>query len=364
MSSATDIRTMLTDAAQRLFADHVTQKILAAAKYDGWSAALWSELEKAELPRVGVPEVCDGAGGGLSDAAAVLRLSARHAAPVPLAETFLAGWLLSTAGLKVPRGPLTVGGLPGDTLTAVQDGAAWRVSGALKRVPFARVAKHLMLLADTAQGLHVVMVDAAQCAITPGRNLASEPRDEVTLTNVSAISAAPAGKGVSRDSLQARGSLLRAVQIGGALEHALALACEHARQRTQFGRKIAQFQAIQQELARCGGEVAAAVAAALSAAGVVERLADDASAEAAHQVLLAVAGAKIRAADAAREAVAITHQVHGAIGVTDEYALHHVTLRALAWREEFGNEAYWSMRLGRAMLARGADACWPALSAA
>ena len=140
------------------------------------------------------------------------------------------------------------------------------------------------------------MVDAAQCAITPGRNLASEPRDEVTLTNVSAISAAPAGKGVSRDSLQARGSLLRAVQIGGALEHALALACEHARQRTQFGRKIAQFQAIQQELARCGGEVAAAVAAALSAAGVVERLADDASAEAAHQVLLAVAGAKIRAA--------------------------------------------------------------------
>jgi acyl-CoA dehydrogenase len=154
------------------------------------------------------------------------------------------------------------------------------------------------------------------------------------------------------------------VQIGGALEHALHLACEYAKQRVQFGRKIAQFQAIQQELARCGGEVAAAVAAALSAAGVVERLAHDSSAEGAHQTLLAVAAAKIRAADAAREAVAITHQVHGAIGVTDEYALHHVTLRALAWREEFGNEVYWAMRLGRAMQAAGAEAYWPGLSSA
>jgi len=110
--------------------------------------------------------------------------------------------------------------------------------------------------------------------------------------------------------------------------------------------------------------VAAAVAAALSAAGVVERCSDSTDADAAQHMLLAVASAKIRAADAAREAVAITHQVHGAIGVTDEYALHHYTLRALSWREEFGNDAYWSMQLGRAMLTRGADACWPALTAA
>ncbi len=79
--------------------------------------------------------------------------------------------------------------------------------------------------------------------------------------------------------------------------------------------------------------------------------------------MMAVAAAKIRAADAAREAVAITHQVHGAIGVTDEYALHHLTLRALSWREEFGNEACWSMLLGRAMLSAGAEAYWPSLSA-
>lgn len=368
MTTATEIRNMLTDAAMRLFTDHVDQKLLDAAKHDGWSAALWRELEQAELPLVGVPEESGGAGGSLSDAAAVLRIAARHAAPVPLAETVLAGWLLSSAGLKVPRGALTIGPVHGEEHTevpaATKDGTTWRVSGALKRVPFARIAGQLVLLADSPSGLMVVAVNAADCRITPARNLASEPRDEVVLTNVVAQAAAPAAAGITRASLHARGALLRAVQISGALEHALHLACEYAEQRVQFGRKIAQFQAIQQELARCGGEVAAAVAAALSAAGVVERLAHDSSTEAAHQTLIAVAAAKIRTADAAREAVAITHQVHGAIGVTDEYALHHVTLRALAWREEFGNEVYWSMMLGRALQAAGADAYWPALSTA
>jgi acyl-CoA dehydrogenase len=361
---------MLAGAATRLFADHVNQKMLDAAKHDGWSAALWHELEQAELPLVGVADEAGGAGGSLSDAAAVLRIAARHAAPVPIAETGLAGWLLAGAGLKVPRGPLTVAPLLDEKISAVKVGTIWRVSGTLKRVPFARIAKQLVLLAPSINGEMVVAVDPAQCRITPGRNLASEPRDDVLLDNVAALAAAPVANGVNREALHARGALLRAVQIAGALEHALDLACEYAKQRVQFGRKIAQFQAIQQELARCGGEVAAAVAAVLSAAGVVERLAEYAGVEAAqdkdaaHQALLAVATAKIRAADATREVVAITHQVHGAIGVTDEYALHHVTLRALAWREEFGNEVYWSTKLGRAMQEAGADAVWPALSAA
>jgi acyl-CoA dehydrogenase len=368
MSSATEIRNMLCDAATRLFTDHVTQKMLDAAKHDGWSAALWHELEKADLPLVGVPEAFGGAGGTLSDAAAVLRVAARHAAPVPLAETYLAGWLLAGAGLKVPRGPLTIATVPGEAMSVVKEGAVWRVSGTLKRVPFARAAKQIVLLAPAAGGDMVLTVDPAEvrsgCRIVPGRNLASEARDDVVLHHTAALAAAPAAAGITPETLHARGALLRAVQIGGALERALDLACEYAKQRVQFGRKIAQFQAIQQELARCGGEVAAAVAAALSAAGVVERLAGSVNADTAQQILIAVASAKIRAADAAREAVAITHQVHGAIGVTDEYALHHVTLRALAWREEFGNEVYWAMRLGRAMQDAGADAYWPALSTA
>lgn len=358
MSASTEVRTLLADTAQRLFTAHVTQKTLEAARDGGWSEPLWQELERAQLPLIGVPEAAGGAGGTLSDAAAVLRIAARHAAPVPLAETLLAGVLLAGAGLKAPHGALTVAPDGDQQVTAVKAGATWRVTGTLKRVPYARAARHLVLLAAG----HVFSLEPAHYRVTPGRNLAGEARDEVTLKHAVARAAAPTT--ITHEQLFARGALLRAIQIGGALERALQLACDYAGQRVQFGRKIAQFQAIQQELARCGGEVAAAVAAALSAAGVVERLEGETGAAATQQVLLAVAAAKIRAADAAREAVAITHQVHGAIGVTDEYALHYVTLRALSWREEFGNEAWWATQLGRAMQQAGADACWPTLSAA
>lgn len=355
-ANANDIRDMLATTAQRLFTGHVDQKVLDAAKRDGWSPTLWEELEKAELPRVGIAEARGGAGGTLSDAAAVLHIAARHAAPVPLAETYLAGWLLASAGLDMPRGALTIAS--DAAITVAKAGSALRVTGTLKRVPYARAARQLVLVHNG----WVMAIDTAQCRIKPGRNLASEARDEVALDNVTALAAAPTP--VTADALLARGAVLRALQIAGALERALDIACEYARTRAQFGRKIAQFQAIQQEIARCGGEVAAAVAAALSAVGVLERLEGATGIDADQQSLLAVASAKIRAADAAREAAAITHQVHGAIGVTDEYALHYYTLRALAWRDEFGNDVYWATTLGRALQHAGADAHWSILSAA
>jgi acyl-CoA dehydrogenase len=357
MNAPNDVRRMLLESATRLFSDRVDHKLLAAAKQDGWSASLWQTLEQAQLPLVSIPEEAGGAGGTLSDAAAVLRVAGRHVAPVPLAETgMLAGWMLAASGLAIPGGPLTAGpGRAGDRVTARRHRGVWQLSGALARVPWARIASRLVLLADGSDGPVVACVDPASCRVTPGANLAGEPRDDVALDGVAAEAAAPAGAGVDREALELRGALSRSLLMAGALERALELAVDYAQQRVQFGRKIGQFQAIQQEVARLGGECAVAVAAALSAAGALERGGD---------ALLAVASAKIRTADAAREGALIAHQVHGAIGVTNEHALHHATLRLWAWREEFGNEAHWAMRLGRRTQQQGADSFWATLTAA
>ncbi len=354
MNAPNDVRAMLVESATRLLSDHVDQKMLESAKHDGWSPALWQVLAQAELPRVSLPEDAGGAGGALSDLAAVLRVAGRYTAPVPLAETaMLAGWMLAASGLPLPRGALAAGPSGNEALTVRRDGERWEVSGTLRRMPWARIAHRLVVLAHADGGPVVAAIDPARCRIAPGHNLAGEPRDDVTFDAVTAEHAAPAGPGVTRSALRLRGALARSLLMAGALERALELAVDYARQRMQFGRKIGQFQAIQQELARCAGEAAAAVAAALSAAGVVERGGD---------VTLAVASAKIRTADAAREGALIAHQVHGAIGVTDEYALHHATLRLWAWREEYGNEAEWAAMLGGIVQKRGADAFWPALT--
>lgn len=365
MNAPNDIRLMLVESATRLFADHVDHKMLEAAKHDGWSQALWQVLEQAELPRVSIPEEAGGAGGTLSDAAAVLRVAGRFAAPVPLAETgMLAGWMLAGSGLAVPRGPLAAGPARDEIVAARKDGDKWIVSGKLARVPWARVASRLVLLVHDGERDLVASIAPACCAITPGRNLAGEPRDDVVLDEVAlpAPDVAPAGAGIGRAALRRRGALARAIMMAGALERALELSVLYAQQRVQFGRKIGQFQAIQQELARFAGEVAAAVAAAMSAAGVLERHAAECEGEN-RQAALAVAAAKIRTAQAAHEGALIAHQVHGAIGVTDEYVLHHSTLRLWAWREEYGNEVEWATMLGDAMQARGADELWPALTA-
>ncbi len=355
MNDTSDVRNMLIESATRLFADHVDAKMLSAAKQDGWSAALWKIVEEAQLPLVSIAEAAGGAGGTLSDFAAVLRIAGRYTAPIPLTETALAGWLLAGAGLKIPAGPLTIAPVHGEKIAARKNGAHWNLSGSLQRVPFARIAGHVVVLAAAPDGPVVACVERAQCKITAGRNLAHEPRDGVVLDNieVAADLVAAAADGVNDGTLRERGALFRALAMAGALERALELAVRYATERSQFGRKIGQFQAIQQELARFAGEVAAAVASALSAAGTVER---------GQNAALAVASAKIRTAQAAQEGALIAHQVHGAIGVTDEYALHHATLRLWSWREEFGNEAAWSIELGRAMCAAGAERLWPTLT--
>lgn len=352
MNDISEVRGMLVESATRLFADHVDAKLMEAAKRDGWSQRLWEVIEEAELPRISIPESAGGAGGTLSDLAAVLRIAGRYTAPVPLAETaLLANWMLAECGLGIERGACTIA--HSGELTSVRRDGKLVLSGTLERVAWARVVSRLVALVRTGDETSVAVIDPRACTITPGSNLALEPRDTVVLDNVAALARAPAPAGVTQESLRLRGALGRSLLSAGALEHALELAVEHAQTRVQFGRKIGQFQAIQQELARAAGEVAAAVAAALSAAGAFER---DAA-------LLPVACAKIRTAEAAREVALVAHQVHGAIGVTDEYALHHATLRLWAWREEYGNESAWAIDLARAVQRQGADAFWPSLTA-
>jgi acyl-CoA dehydrogenase len=350
-----DVRAMLVESATRLFAEQVNARILDAAKLAGWSSALWRIVEQAQFPLVSIAEEAGGAGGTLSDLAAIVRIAGRHAAPIPLVETALAAWMLESCGLRIPAGPLTIGPLHGEKIIARRDGARWLLAGELARVPFARIATTIVVLAAGPEGDVIACMDSALCTITPGRNLAHEPRDLVVLADAELASSlvAKAPEGVNHTTIRQRGALMRSVQMAGALERALELAVQYATERSQFGRKIGQFQAIQQELARFAGEVAAAVAAAMSAAGAVER---------AQNAAIAVAAAKIRTAQAAHEGALIAHQVHGAIGVTDEYALHHATLRLWSWREEFGNEAAWAIELGRALCAAGADRLWPTLT--
>ena len=348
----TESATLAAETTTRIFRDLGNPQALNAARGDAWRAPLWRALEDAGLTRAWVPEALGGAGASLADGFEVLRVAGNYAVALPLAETLLAGWLLAQAGLEVPAGPLTVA--PAHAADCLEMDAAGRVSGCARAVPFARDAERVALLARRGTGTLVALVERAQCALEPGSGQAGEPRDALTLAGVRPLAAAEAPPGFDEGRLLALGAAVRAAQMSGALEAILERTVAYCGERVAFERPIARFQAVQHALARLASETAAALAAAGSAADALDGgEASDAA------LLLEVAGAKIRAGEAAGAGAAIAHQLHGAIGFSAEHALHRYTRRLWAWRDDFGSESEWAERLGRALAARGADALWP-----
>src|SRR6185436_14399520 len=281
----------------------------------------------------------------LAHASVLLKAAGRHLAPVPLGETIIVRMLLAERDIDPPQGPLSFGLIEGHTHV---HGDHSHVEGKGGRIPYARAAKALLLA--TRDGTDAVVLPTRRLQIAEGKNIASEARDEIALTDTAGMTV----EGVSGPALMGVGAALRAIAIAGALERVLLQTTEYARTRVQFGKPIAAFQAIQQQLAILAGQVAAAGMAADTA--IANFAAPD-------RLLRSAAVAKIRCGEAAGIAASIAHQVHGAIGITYEHSLHFATRRLWSWRAEFGSEAYWAEWVGKESARGGADAYWPALTA-
>lgn len=346
-----DSENIVAETATRIFTDLADPQTINRAKDGGWREPLWRALSDAGLTLAWVPEEHGGAGASLADGFEVLGVAGRFAASVPLAETLLAGWLLSRAGISSPSGVMTVApARPGDLVTLNPDGT---LSGRARGVPFAQDAKHLAVVAAGSRP-SIALVSTDACRIAGGKTLAGDPSNTVTFDRAEAIQVAPAPAGFDQTSLMLMGAAMRSVETAGALEAMLAFTVRYANERVAFERPIAKFQAVQHNLARLAGEVAAAMTAAGSAADAIanaENFGDG--------IFLEAAAAKIRSAEAAEEGAAIAHQVHGAIGFTKEHILHRFTLRLLGWRDDFGNESHWAVQLGNLVAARGANEFWP-----
>src|SRR3954465_3329993 len=99
---------IIVDTATRIFADLCEPATINAAEEGRWPTELWDALEESGLPLTWVPDTLGGAGAEMTDGFAVLRAGGRAAAPVPIAETLLAGWLLAQGKIEAPSGPMTI----------------------------------------------------------------------------------------------------------------------------------------------------------------------------------------------------------------------------------------------------------------
>lgn len=331
----------LVEMMTAVFADH-REQLGAARPAATWDPALWERLRELGLVRLTGSEESGGSGAGWLEAAELVRAAAQNGVQIPLAEhDLLACWLLEAAGLPVDDARRTVCVLGG----VVAHG-----------VPWASAADKIVVVWSADGAHHVADVDAVALDITAGTNLAGEPRDTVT-----AAPGALSGTAVTQtviDQFFLRGALVRGLQVCAVLDQIVTLSVEHATERTQFGRPLAKFQAVQNLVADIAAE--AALARAATEAALTEAVRTDWSGT---NLEFLVSVARSCAGHATSVVVRNAHQVHGAIGTTREHRLHEFTQPALAWRAEFGSVHYWDDRLTSAAIAAGRDGLWPLITA-
>lgn len=340
------MRDLIIDTVNAICARYGDAEAVRRAEAPGWNAALWKVLGDQGMTLVGIPESAGGPGGGLNEVAAMVEVLARHAASVPFTEHHLACRMLAEVGIEIPAGPLTIcpPGHIHDLKVERAPAGGWRLTGRLERVPWARLASAVVVPAGSDDHPITLLVPIAGLRLTGGSNLAGEPRDQLDLDGARVAEAAAVSGGLDSLRLAGLGATLRSVAIGAACGTVLELSTSYLREREQFGRPLARFQVLQHYAAEM---VAETMAAQMAAEGAVE----------AAGAPLAAAFAKSRAGRAAGTVATLAHQVHGAIGFTDEHRLHHFTRRLWAWRDEFGSEAHWN-RLAGAALASAPAGAW------
>lgn len=338
---------LVADTARKIFSD-VGKTTLDAADAGLWPRECWETIEAAGLPRILIPESAGGYGLPLAEGLELIRLAGAAALALPLPESMVANWMLAAAGMAVPEGPSTIATGDGSVTRA---GNGWRVSVHARRVPWARHSNSVLLYVADSAACFLVRLRGAAVGITPGANIAGEPRDDIAVeVDVANEDVAPLPLAPQR--LQLIGAAMRTLQIAGSLNEVLRMTIEHVSNRQQFGRGLGSFQSIQHQIAILASETAAGNVAADMAADAVSATLDP----------RAVAAAKARAGDAAGSAASIAHQLHGAMGFTRDARLHTLVRRLWSWRDEFGSEAMWTSALGRVLCKTAPGRLWEALT--
>ncbi|MES2979760.1 MAG: acyl-CoA dehydrogenase family protein [Pseudomonadota bacterium] len=349
-----ETQVMIQDSVQRLFAALFTSAELARFERDGPSGAVWQACAELGLDRALLKESQGGIGAAPADVFSVAHACGYYAATTPLADSMVAAGLLQRAGIHVPEGCIALIDDTGSAqpLAVAVEGGERMVSGTVHKVPWADQAHWGVAAIAQGSTAEVLLLPLAPRRGDGGAfdtSSAGEPRASLSFEKVKPSGAGHVACNAGINPVRLAGALARSAQISGALERALELAVQYARDRVQFGKPIGNNQAIQHMLATLAGQAAGARVAAL--------LAWSGSADSAFDIAVA----KARCSDVAGSAAAIVHQVHGAIGFTREHPLNFYTRRLWSWRSEFGSNAWWSEELGRQAIRAGSAKFWRSL---
>lgn len=240
---------------------------------------------------------------------------------------------LATLAWQGKRGMLGAEGV-GPLAAPVGDG--WVLSGRALFVPLADQATGFVAAAKTREGVLLAWVDSAPVMVSTvphvdGSRLATVDLEGITISPDHVIAGPVLGAEIL-DQVLDIARLAVSAQLQGVMEQAFQMTLDHMKQRVQFGRPIASFQALQHRAVTLYVQIEMARSALLRAAATL----DDPEAGPGTRSAQ-VSAAKSRAGEAAQMVVKECIQMHGAIGYTEEYDLSLYVKRALGLSAWLGN---------------------------
>ena len=245
---------LLSDTVEKIFSDHVTKDCIISAEKGEWPENLWNEVVDNGLNLVLVPENLGGVGGSWFDAGILFKAIGRYQAPIPLAENIVAGYLLGLGDIPFPENSIIT------ILDGELDLNGNKLSGVSHRTPFGDHSTHGVAIINDNNKSKLVLVPIKNSSSSDDKNIALESRCNIEFKDVEALNISDID--FKSDLILKIGALMRSCQIAGGLESLLNQSVRYANERIQFGRPIAKFQAIQQELAVLATHVAASGVAA------------------------------------------------------------------------------------------------------
>ncbi|MBU2547854.1 MAG: acyl-CoA/acyl-ACP dehydrogenase [Proteobacteria bacterium] len=339
---------------------------------DGHSPGLWRKMAGLGWAGLMLPEAYGGSGWSFLDLILLVEEMGYHACPGPffssailgasiildaadedrkrvLLPLLASGEKIFTLALSEPGGGFNA---PPRSVTAVRDGGEYVIDGVKLFVPDAQAADWLVCVARTGadpgaeEGVTLFLVESDRTGVTrtPLKTISWDQQSEVAFDRVrvpEAHAVGPIDRGwpVVRGVLD-RAAVARGAEMIGCMQAAYDMALDYCKERTQFGRPIGAYQAVQHHLANMWLDTFSSRNLVYQAAW---KMSEGLPAEA------DAAMVKTRTGELARKTTKTAHQLFGAIGFTMEHDLHIYYRRVLSADMAFGNSDHHRERVAQAL---------------
>jgi alkylation response protein AidB-like acyl-CoA dehydrogenase len=364
----TEEQTMLKEAADGFLAERAPIAHLRQLRDDrdpdGVSRELWRAFGEMGFAGVIVPEADGGSGLGAVEAGVIAESLGRTLTPSPfMGSSVLAASVLTGAGSQAQKSAWLARLSAGEAIlalavdegpkhapsriatTAERSGNGFVLNGAKGFVLDGHVADALIVAARTEGGLTLFLIDPKTAGVEIERTVMVDAHNaaRVVLTDVrvdadAVIGAVDGGQG-PLDAALTLGRACAAASLVGAGDQAFQTTLEYLRTRKQFGKAIGEFQALQHRAAHLFTEIEIAQAAVLAALQAIDAGREDAG--------LIASIAKAKAGRVAELAVQEAVQMHGGVGMTDEYDVGLFMKRVRVLNELLGDAGFHQERLAQ-----------------